>query len=252
MPKVIELNESVKQMTLNADNRRAFVNAILKDVLQARSDTVRKEMAQLQDKLVERTWGTTPQARTAVKKTASKLEESAKALRAKGFHVSGVMVGSATDKLSLNIGGRSVNLYWHEELCGASVINFNQEFITCCNYRNEHARLVSSKCVRLGNSELTLQQNDPLTVQFWKLKDEADAIKEAGEQLTAILNSVLGKAKKLGQALEKWPELSQYAPAILSACREITVHPDVLNKILDGLADGKQPVGKVMKAAETV
>ena len=89
--------------------------------------------------------------------------------------------------------------------------------------------------------------DDKLIKRFNDLKDKANEIAEASEELTAILKTTFGTAKTLGAVLEKWPELSEYVPSIMSSCREVVIPTKVLNKRLDALKDNKLSTNKAMK-----
>lgn len=232
MPKQIQINDSVKQMKLNAENRQKFTNVILRDALGARSDAIRKEMAELREKFYELSWGKTPQARAAVKKRITRLEGEAQELERKGFPNVIFTIGRNRDHIDLNLGGAAIRLYFLKKPRTAPIINLNDEFCSKYGSREYERRLFL-------NGEVTLPADHKLAKKYFQLEQEAKAIQDAGEELESILGTILGKARTLGAALDKWPELSQYVPAILSASREIMVRPEVLNARLDALKSGK-------------
>lgn len=240
MPKAIKINDSVKQMKLNADNRRLFTKAILSDALQTRSEHIRLAMYNLTQKLIERTFGDSPQKRASIHKRTDKLEADIKALRDKGIHVSGAGIGRTSDSLDLNLNGLNICLrFIKKDFYVDHTIDFDTEYLKR-HYDAEQSQ-------KVGTDSLILKQGDKLAEEFWALKEEAAEIKHASDELTAILNTVLGKSKSLGQALEKWPELSQYVPQLLSASREIIVPIGTLNARLDALKAGKLSAKKAAK-----
>lgn len=234
--KKTKLNGSVLEMKLNADNRRAFTNVILTDAFKKRSDAIRVETATLIRKMAALTWGKTPQASSANKRAAEKIISDCKKLESKGLRAN-AGVGKTDYDLRVNIGGLRQDVYFNKP-DGSAVVNFESEFMC---YRNDPDYL------SLGASSITLTTDHALAKQFSKLKDEGEAIAEAADELTAILGTIFGKSRTLGAAVEKWPELSGYAPSILSACKELTVRPIDLNAKIDALRSGSGSVVQAMK-----
>lgn len=239
MTKVIKLNESVLQMKLNADNRNRFVDAILSDALKARSDAIRKETDELFKKFRELTWGKTPQARAANKKKAVKLRQEAQALKDKGIEAN-FSFGDQDRRLNLNIGGSAVQVFFRKAPSKNHTVNFSGEFLQTSGPREYDY-------FHMGSDKLTLQSDDPLAIKFWKLRDEARDIKDASEELRTMLLTMMGRSKTLGAAVEKWPELANYAPAIMSACRELVVKPEDLNAKLMALKANNKSVSDALK-----
>lgn len=234
--KKIKLNESVLEMKLNADNRKAFIRVILEDAFKARSEKLRNEIDQLFLKISDATWGSTPQARAANKKATEKLIKDAERLSSKGIKTS-LTVGHKDYDLSLNIGGQTFNIYFAER-SKENVIAFEAEYLC---YHNKY------NVQQFGKSKLTMDNSNPLAKEFFRLKDEAEDLEEASIELTTILNTVLGKARTLGAAIDKWPELSMYAPSLLSASKEIMVRTPDLNAKIDALRSGSGSVKDAMK-----
>jgi hypothetical protein len=241
--KTIEINESARSMKLNMDNRVKFKNIILNDVLFARSNAVREGMVVIQGKFIDLTYGSTPQKRAAVKKRMIKMEEDAKAINALGVSCTS-STGSHTSSFNLNLAGSAITLYFWEEPLMTHTVGFNNEFLKYSRNETSNGRAA----LPVGSSKLTLVHGDPLIQKFWDLKYEAEAIELASEELSAVLSTVFGRAKTLGAAIDKWPELSQYVPAIMSSCKEIVVPVGTLNKRLDVLRSGKGKVADAMKA----
>lgn len=243
--KVIEINDSAKAMKLNVDNRVKFMDIILSDVLLARSTKVRQEMGLLIGKFTELTYGATPQRRAAVKKRMDKLEADGKELAGMGI-VTNTNTGTSSNSININLAGSAITLYFWDEFLGKHTLDFTEEFM---QYRRHHSS-ENKTSIRLGTNNIIIKHGDPLIKTFWDLKHEGEAISEASQELTAVLSTVFGKSKTLGQALEKWPELSQYVPAIMSSSKEIVVPVGTLNKRLDTLRSGKGKVSDAMKVEE--
>lgn len=229
-------------MKLNVDNRVKFKNIILTDVLQKRSDDVRTGMTKLSADFRDRTFGKTSQARAAVKKRIAKIKKDAKAISDLGI-ASSIEPGVNVNDIALNLAGQRIDLKFWDAPLTEHTINFEQEYLTYTRFDNYEGR----ETHRMGSSSLTLVQGEPMIQRFWDLKKEAQAIADASEELTAVLDTVFGKSKTLGAALDKWPQLSQYVPAIMSSSKEIVVPVETLNKRLDVLRSGKGKVADAMK-----
>lgn len=141
----LKLNESVLQMKLNADNRAAFINAILKDAFLARSDAIRDQMEVLIKTMQDLTFGLTPQARSANKGLIEKTKTCVAALSAKGFDAD-IRIGTKRSCIICNLGGSKVWIYFKSNKSTKPCINFHDEYFTSDN----------SKAVYLGTDEITL------------------------------------------------------------------------------------------------
>lgn len=237
MPKIIQINDSVKMMKLNIENRNRFIDVILTATLKHRSDKVRSGMSDFNTKLIERTFGKTPQARTANRKKIETIQSISKKLKDVGLKCDVSVIRRDYD-LNVNMAGLTINIYFKKPFTGHTV-QFEREFLSY----DGSERITH----QMGSDHLTLLQDDKLIKQFNDLKDEAESINNSSEELRAILKTIFGKSKTLGAALEKWPELSEYVPAIMSSCREIIVPTHILNKRIDALTGDKMTTSKAMK-----
>lgn len=234
----IALNESVLKMSLNADNRTRFTNVILEDTFLERSNSIRADMRVLMHKFEELSWGKTPKQHTDNMKLSASVDKLKATAEAKGLDHT-LRIGRNTETIVVNMGGPVYTLGYDQR--EDVICNFNYEFIGYpgSNERSEF---------HIGCERVDVDSNHKLVKEFDKLKDEASDLEEASQVLKAMLNTVFGKSRTLGKAVEQWPELTSYAPSILSACREMTINGPDLNAKIQALREGKMSAKDAMNA----
>lgn len=238
--KTIKLNDSVLDIKLNAENRARFRNVILEDAIKHRSDNIRNEMKKLQVNIINRSWGKTPQARAANLKLSKQAQDLEKKIESRGLECATFSVGHYRMTIDMNLAGSKILLWLIKSNYESNVINFDYEFLTRDGTSDRR------ESFKLGNERIICDADDPITLKFFELKHEADEIAAAGEELTAILNTILGKARTLRDAVKKWPELANYTSAIMSASREIIVRPEDLNAKITALKNPNTSTKKAM------
>lgn len=238
------LNESVLKMTLNADNRETFKTLILADAFKARSEKIIADFKKVIEDAAELTWGKTPQARAATKKLLSKVLADQKKLADR--EVSGFKVPEHKyPKLEIVIGGMRFNCVYDSIPANKKcIVNFDEHLLY-----NRHSDVNYESTVNAAKGSINLPADHPIAKRLLAIKDECAELNSAAEELTAIINTVFGKSRNLGSAIEKWEGLEHYVPMILSSCREMVVAGPVIDKKIKALREAKVPVKKAMEAA---
>lgn len=239
------LNESVLKMTLNAENRERFKGLILKDAFQTRSRMIYEDFVQVVKDAAELTWGKTPQARSATKKALSKLRADAKKLTDKGVTI-GELPKFEYSVLHINCGGQLFEcVVRSQKLNEIVIVDFDNHLLDSYNNRADHNYRVVA-----ASKTVHLTADHPIAKRLMAIKDECDELGKAAEELTAIINTVFGKSRTLGMALEKWDGLEYYVPMILSSCKELVVAGPVIDQRIKALREAKVPVKKAMSIGE--
>jgi hypothetical protein len=236
------ITDSMKKAQLNATNRPRFVDAILREAFGARSAKLRKEYEELMRDMLERTWGKTGQARAALRKKVIEWGKLRKVFRDKGLSLNYSTVGNnSLDDMTLNIGGMSFN----------AAIKINEMFNDAAVFAiDQHALSGGDTYVEVDafSSKLTLLGGDKLSVRFFAIKDEAEALEAAALELGMQVSAVMSSSRTFGAALDKWPTLEKFGDAILSQSRVVMVRPEILDAKITALKSGDGSVRDAMAA----
>ena len=232
----------MRKAQLNATNRPRFVDAILSEAFGARSAKLRKDYEQLMCDMLERTWGKTPAARTALRKKVAEWDKLRKAFEDKGKQMGNYQVGVRSDSyMQLSLGGMSfkADIEIVERFSKAPVFKMSAHAL---------ARAGNHVKVDAFSDALNLPSDDRLALRFFAIKNEAEALEAAADELGVQVTAVLAGSRTFGAALEKWPALEKFGDAILSQSRVVMVRPEILDAKIAALKSGKGSVRDAMAA----
>lgn len=236
----MQVTDSMKNATLNKDNRTRFADAVVAYAFEERVKALFADHDKFTADLVRRSWGKTPQAQAANRKRCKTVKDSLKKLRDQRIYAPSDDPGSAgTSRVTVNAAGRRVDY----------VLDVAPESrrlgLLAYGVFEQAGR---GRMVRgLGSREIVLTAGEPLVGRLFDLLDSAKELSDAADVLHRQVEAVLRPCRYFGDAMKAWPGVELFAENILSTSRELRVTGPQLQARVEALRAGDVDVKSALK-----